>query len=139
MTRLDGVCMKTVYLLSILLTNALSSFVNATTWSCKNEKFESRCDKGSCSVESKVGSFTALGVTFSDEGEMSICVYSGCWEGKGEVLANSPYLVLLGAALPWSNPKSDDKQEVLIGLDIQNKTATVQVLNFVQPLVCEQS
>ena len=131
--------MKKIYLLLILLNTVLSFSVNATTWNCRNEKFESKCDNRSCSVEDEIGSFTPLDVTFSDEGEMSICAYSGCWDGKGKVLANSPYLVLLGTELSWSNSSSDDKQDVLIGLDIQNKIATVQVQSFVQPLVCKQS
>ena len=67
----------------ILIFSVFFGTAYAESWQCRND-LEIRCVEGKCSAETKSG-FTPMSVSFSDNGKMSVCAYSGCWEGTGKV------------------------------------------------------
>ncbi|USD36170.1 hypothetical protein [Ferrimonas sp. SCSIO 43195] len=112
----------------------ISSEVCADSWQCSND-FESRCSSQGCSVAT-TADFTPLSVSLDDRGALSVCAYSGCWQGRGEVLATRPYLVVVGLAIPWSAPGGDHGSDMVLTLNPKTGVAMLQNEVFDQPLVC---
>ncbi len=81
-----------------------------------------------------------MDVRFDDAGSMSVCAYSGCWEGTGTVVQSEHFIVLTGHDLPFSTaPNAEDSQEdIVIVLDRADHVAILKAGSFAQPLLCEQ-
>src|SRR5690606_25156173 len=82
-----------------LLAPLAGGMAQAETWHCRND-VEVQCGAGGCSAAAE-GGFTPMDLAFADDGGLSLCAYSGCWEGSGEVLARAPWLVVGARGLPW--------------------------------------
>lgn len=110
----------------------LPSLAGAAEWRCRNSDMEITCISGKCSPSD---GFTPMDVTFSDKGAMSICAYSGCWEGKGKLLTSGDHLLLSGHKLQWTGtiPETGD---FLIALDKSSGIATINGCGFAMPLAC---
>ncbi len=105
-------------------------------WQCHND-LEISCDAEHCEAAE---SFTPMDVRFDDAGSMSVCAYSGCWEGAGTVVQSENFVVLTGHDLPFSTaPDAEDSQEeIVIALDRADHVAILKAGSFAQPLICEQ-
>lgn len=107
----------------------------AATWRCHNE-VEVSCGADGCSAAAE-GGFTPMDLAFADDGGLSLCAYSGCWEGNGQVLARAPFLVISATQLPWSDPHADDAQrDVLVAFDPADRVALVKAGGWALPLQC---
>lgn len=106
----------------------------AESWQCRND-LEISCADGKCSAETEDG-FTPMSVSFDDSGKMSVCAYTGCWEGKGEVSSNGNFLMLAGQNLKFST--SDMTENIAITLDKNDNVATIKAGGFAQPLICKK-
>lgn len=105
------------------------------SWQCRND-IEIRCDAGKCQAEE---SFTPMSVSFDDAGKMSVCAYSGCWEGKGTVFNSGDFLMLSGQNLKFSTADSADMNEdIAITFDRKDNVALLKAGSFAQPLICEK-
>ena len=69
---------------TILLLTFWATVPQPESWQRRND-LEIRCDAENCTAEEE-GNFTPMSVTVDDAGLMSVCAYSGCWEGKGTVV-----------------------------------------------------
>lgn len=118
----------------ILFISFFNASVEPQTWECRND-LEIRCDGKNC-TSVKEGEFTPMGVSFDDKGTISVCAYSGCWEGTGSVLKSDGFLYLTGKALAFSTAK-DSKQDISITLDTSDNIALLKAGEFSQPLVCK--
>ena len=99
---------------------------------------EVSCGEGRCEAETGDG-FTPMSVSVDDSGEMSVCAYSGCWEGTGEVLRSEEFLILIGLDLPFSTaPDSQSGQDIVIAIDRSDGVATLKAGGFAHPLLCER-
>ena len=72
----------------------------------------------------------------SGDGDVSICAYSACYEGKGVVLKNSHHVFFSGFKLSDSNTK--EISDFMVGINIDSNTAVINGSNFAMPLVCEE-
>ena len=81
-----------------------------------------------------------MDVTFDDAGMMSVCAYTGCWEGTGTVTRSGPFVIVAGDALPFSTAPDDTESRaaIVIALDQTDQVATLKAGAFAQPLRCEQ-
>ncbi|WNO09408.1 hypothetical protein [Teredinibacter sp. KSP-S5-2] len=122
-------------LLFVLLLSA-SCVTHAEQWDCVND-FESRCSEDSCRVFEK-DNFTPLSVSFSDAGNVDVCAYSGCWQGKGEVLSSEPFLVIVGVGLTWNNPAIDNKENLLLSFNPKTHVAMLNISSFYLPVICNK-
>ncbi len=104
-------------------------------WVCQND-YEAHCSTEGCAIY-QGDDFTSASVLLSSEGELEICLYSGCWQGQSEVLADSPYLVLQGKHLQWNNPYTSNQQQALLSLERATNLATLQVAGFQLALLCK--
>ncbi|QSX35294.1 hypothetical protein JYB87_08925 [Shewanella avicenniae] len=123
----------------VSLALSVSFLTQATSWQCHND-IEVTCHAAGCNaVMDSNEQFTPADVSFNDEGNTQICMYSGCWAGKSQILTLSPYLVLLGETLTWNNPADVQQISALISLERASNIAIVQVAGFHEPLICQST
>lgn len=105
-------------------------------WQCHND-VEIQCTQSACDVQA-AESTTPLSVTFDNAGEMAVCAYSGCWEGRGDVASKPPFLLLVGTQLQFSSAPQDAAaaQNIAIVLDPTDDVATLKAGAFALPLRC---
>lgn len=110
----------------------------AERWLCRND-LEIRCNAENCEVDEENG-YTPMSVNFDDSGFMSVCAYSGCWEGTGTVIKSEDFVILTGHDLAFStSPDSAETNEsIVIVLDRSDHVAILKAGAFSHPLLCEQ-
>ena len=69
-------------------------------WNCRNQ-VEVWCAADGCAA-SRPEEFTPMDIWASDDGEISVCAYTGCWEGKAAVGRVNGRLVWAGDDLAFS-------------------------------------
>jgi hypothetical protein len=121
-------------ILIILFMSVFSSPASSEMWQCTNKQ-EIRCSGENCKVE-KEGEFTPMSVFFDKKGKMSVCAYTGCWEGTGNVMTSINFVYLTGKSLPFSTAP-DSKQNISITLDTSDNIALLKAGEFSHPLVCK--
>ena len=104
-------------------------------WQCRND-LEISCDAEHCEA---ADSFTPMSVTVDDAGSMSVCVYTGCWEGTGTVAQSARFVVLTGHDLPFSTAAeaAGTQADIVIAIDKADDVAILKAGSFAQPLRCE--
>lgn len=118
-------------LLLFLLTFILSSGL-ATEWNCRNQDLEISCHSGHCQVSD---SFTPLDVILNDlSGELSVGMYSGIWEGRGEIIRQKDYLFITAKTMKFST--SDEYKDFVMILDNKDHVALFKGAGFAMPMSC---
>ena len=110
----------------------LTTQASAATWKCSNPDLEIRCLDGSCAVAE---SFTPLAITLAANQQLSVCAYSGCWQGPSEVQQAGNYTVVVGSELEWlghTGPAAD----FIVVLDSLDQTGFIKGAGFSMPLNC---
>jgi len=120
---------KTCLGIGFILIPALAS---ATTWVCHNKDMEITCTPEKCTSS---GGFTPMNISFSDHGSMTICAYSGCWEGKGTVLISGNHILISGHKLDWRGA-THGSDDFMVALDESTGIAVVNGDGFAMPLIC---
>ena len=116
---------------ALLLFN--TSNVIAEAWHCRNSDVEISCHKAKCEVSD---SFTPLDVYFDRQGNMSVGMYSGVWEGQGKMTNMPGYLLVMGKDLVFS-ASPDSKENFLVVLDVRDNVAVFKGADYAMPMVCE--
>lgn len=118
-------------------TETVSSEMTPTEqWDCRND-IEINCGEGACQAGD---SFTPMDVRVDDAGAMSVCAYTGCWEGTGTVFKSENFVVVTGHDLPFSSaPDASGGQDIVIALDTSDLVAVLKAGSFAHPLLCEKS
>lgn len=81
-----------------------------------------------------------MAVSVSLAGEMSVCAYSGCWEGQAaSILMSGEYLTFHATDLKWSQSPTDAGIACAATIDRQSRTGTIMVDNFAHPMTCERA
>lgn len=126
---------KIKLMLSLILGLSLfGAVVQAETWECRND-VEISCADGKCEAKTK-SDFTPMSVSFDRTGMMSVCAYSGCWEGTGKVSDTENFMMLTGNDLKFST-SADMTESIAITLDKRDYVALIKVGAFAQPLICD--
>lgn len=124
-------CAAAFWLVAILF----SPMVQGAEWSCSNPDIEVRCTEGRCSGSSG-DQFTPLSVSFDEQGHLSVCAYSGCWEGAGAVQYVDHWLMINAEQLPFY-PLGDSYGDISLLFDPEERLAFVRTDLFAQPLYCQ--
>ena len=108
------------------------------SWHCRND-LEIRCGEGVCTAEADDG-FTPMSVSIDASGGLSVCAYSGCWEGSGEVKRDGSFLVVTGRDLAFSTAPgvASAREDVLVAVDLTDSVAILKAGEFAHPLSCER-
>ncbi|KFN48697.1 hypothetical protein [Arenimonas composti] len=106
------------------------------SWHCRND-LEIRCGGGSCAVAGE-GESTPLSVAFADDGAISVCAYTGCWDGRGRADGDDRYLTVSARGLPFSTAPEDAPRpaDVAVLLDRETSVALLHADGFALPLHC---
>ena len=123
--------MKLGLILILSIFSVTSAF--GQSWQCRND-LEIRCNGKKCQVQ-KADGWTPMSVSFDDSGKMSVCAYSGCWEGIGAVTFDANFLMLSGKNLKFST--SNMTENIAITLDKNDNVAMLKAGGFAQPLICK--
>lgn len=133
--RISGLALA-IALPLVLLGCATNPASRSETWKCRND-LEVRCADGACEAESE-GGFTPMDVHVDDSGAMSICAYSGCWAGSGEVLRGERFLVWIGHGLRFSTSREPESgADILVAIDREDGVGTLKAGEFAHPLLCD--
>lgn len=114
----------------ILITTPL---IAATDWNCRNNDFEISCSSKKCKIAT---SFTPMHVSFDLKGNMSVCAYSGCWEGVGKVTHAVNYTIIAGHNLKFST-SGNNQGDFLIAIDTNDKVAVIKGFGYAMPMTCK--
>ncbi len=95
---------------------------------------EVSCETGKCKASD---GFTPLDVYFGADGDISIGMYTGVWEGKGKSINEDNYLIVIGRGLVFST-STDMKADFIITLDKKDKIAFIKGYGYAMPMACEK-
>lgn len=128
------------YIVSLCIVASLAGCTSrplpALEWSCRNNDAEISCHEGNCVVTAP-SEFTPMELTFSTDGKLSLCAYSGCWSGKTDkMLTAGNYFSVIGLALPWSGT-AVSPADISVTINMKTNTATIQTSDYAQPMTCE--
>jgi hypothetical protein len=120
-------------LLSITLT-LLSAPIFASSWNCSNKDLEIHCSPDKCEV---ADGFTPMSISLNTDGTLSICAYSGCWEGNGMVMKFGNHVLVSGKHLQWTgtNPGTAD---FMVAVDTSDNVGFIKGEGFAMPTICTQ-
>lgn len=117
---------------AVILGAASPQSARADTQTCRNSDLEIVCLDGRCEVNE---GFTPLSVKL-EGARLSVCAYSGCWEGEAERVEDDRSLYMVSHAMKWSG--ADPGEDVSFQLAL-SKVTGIAVLNgasFALPLQC---
>ena len=122
-----------VYLIAGTNVYSATAPVEPAGWNCRNTDLEVSCSGAKCEVAEQ---HTPMDVYVSSS-EMSICAYSGCWEGTPSATLNSgSFLTFTGMALPFST-NSDSFANVSVTINGKSKVGMILVEGmFASPALC---
>ena len=122
-----------------LLTGCTSQPTPAGSWACRNENTEISCGGKTCTV-SLPGDFTPMSLSADTQGNLSLCAYSGCWEGKAStVTIADDYFTASGTELIWSGTTggaTSGAGRMSVTIDMNTGTATLLAENYAHPMIC---
>ena len=110
----------------------------AAVWRCRND-LEVSCAHGNCEAETG-DAFTPMSVRADEAGAISVCAYSGCWEGQAQAIESGDFLILAGHDLEFSTSADSrfGRANVVLAIDRSDGVGTLKVSEFAQPVLCER-
>jgi len=125
-----------------LLAGCTSKPTPAGNWTCRNESTEISCDGKTCTV-SLPGDFTPMSLRVDTQGNLSLCAYSGCWEGKAsKTTIADDYFTASGTGLKRSGTTggaTDSTGRLSVTIDMNTGTAILLAENYAHPMTCKTS
>ncbi len=113
----------------------LAAAAPAAAWDCRNGDLEIACDAQGCNASE---SFTPMSISLGEKGEMTVCAYSGCWQGRAnQIVQSDDYLILAASALRW-NGQSGNDAAIAVLLDKHTGIAILNGAGFAHPLTCSR-
>jgi len=106
-------------------------------WSCR-ATHDIQCSEGDCEIAEDQG-IVPIDSYFDASGKVSMCVYSGCWEGDGQIQTSKQFHSVRGENLPWSSPDIDDYMDVFVSVDVGRGVGVALAGPFAVPMICENS
>lgn len=123
-------------LICVSLISCTSQPTPAMEWSCRNNFAEIACQGQDCTV-ALPGDYTPMELTFDSSGEINLCAYSGCWEGKAEKISTTGnYFSVIALELPW-NGTGGGASDISATINMETAIATIITSDFAHPMSCK--
>ena len=125
--------------LSIIIVVAiLATTAQAKSWNCRND-LEISCGSQGCEAQIKEG-FTPMDIYIEESGSMTVCAYTGCWEGVGKFFKSGNFVVITGHHLKFSTaPHSKNMNEnIVVVIDMHDNIGIIKAGAFAHPLICKK-
>ncbi len=113
----------------------IKSATSRRTWTCSNP-YEAQCDSDGCAVASSTA-FTPMEVHIQSNGNLSVCAYSGCWEGTSERNSDGDFMIVRAQQMSFSTIPEQPPTDAVLALDIRDHVATIKIASFAHALLCE--
>jgi len=121
-----------------LLTGCTSQPTPAGSWTCRNTAAEISCQNDTCDV-ALPGDFTPMSLSADTQGNLSLCAYSGCWEGKASKTAIvDDYFTASSEGLIWSGTTGGTGR-MSVTIDMKTGITTLLAENYAHPMICKAS
>lgn len=121
----------------IIFLTIFAVMAQAESWNCRND-LEITCDSEKCEAEIKDG-FTPMAVSVdNNSGSMSVCAYTGCWEGIGKVFNSENFTIITGHNLKFSSAQDSEGIDIVIVIDRHDNIGIIKAGAFAQPLICNK-
>lgn len=122
--------------LAVAALAAAGGPARATDFNCRNLEAEISCANGACTVTVPGGSdgFTPMGLTRRGA-TLSICAYSGCWEGRISLRRTRGVIEMLFATV--TNPQGHGgPTELAVIYNRETNSAQANFLGFANAMGC---
>jgi len=120
----------------IIFLTILTAMAQADSWNCRND-LEITCDSKKCEAQIEDG-FTPMDVSVdNNSGSMSVCAYTGCWEGIGKVLKSENFTIITAHHLKFSTAQDSEGIDIVIVIDRHDNIGIIKAGAFAQPLICK--
>ncbi len=114
---------------------ASPSEIPPDAWSCSND-IEVWCTVDSCAAKS-ADETTPMAIAARRTGEISVCAYTGCWEGEAEVTDNQGRISWAANGLAFSsNPQGGFTADVSLFIIEKDGVGFVRVGGIASPVLC---
>lgn len=131
-----------IMLVFAALLSASKSEVPPDQWSCAND-IEVWCTVDSCDAKAR-DETTPMSITArinaAGEGDVTVCAYTGCWEGPAAVARNKGRISWAANALPFSTqPDGGFEADVTLLIIEKDGVGFVRAGGIASPLLCQHT
>lgn len=105
----------------------------ARDFECRNTAAETRCAEGACDVETQA--FTPMQLSRKGS-RITLCAYSGCWEGPILMRRTRGAITLLFAEVRGNVPGAGTPEPLAVIHDAGNRTAQMRWGGFANAMGC---
>jgi hypothetical protein len=124
-------------IIAALMFRASRAEVPAESWNCRNQ-IEVWCAADGCAATPPDES-TPMDIWASADGAISVCAYSGCWEGKAEASAAAGRLLWIGDNLPFVSAIDGAKGDVTLLILAGDGVGFVRAGGLATPVLCRRA
>lgn len=103
------------------------------SWNCRNQ-IEVWCAADGCRV-TPADAFTPLDIWASEDGDLSVCAYSGCWSGRASPSRRAGRLTWSSDELPHSSTDGAAEEVTLLIL-AKDGVGFVRARGLATPVLC---
>ena len=122
-------------LLFAALLTASKSEIPPDIWDCAND-VEVWCTVDGCAAQPE-GEMTPMSITASRDGAFSVCAYTGCWEGKADLINQAGRLLWSGDKAPFSTkPEGGFEADITLLIIEKEGVGFVRAGGIASPLLC---
>ena len=117
------------------LVSSSKSEVPPDVWDCAND-VEVWCTVDSCAAQPE-GAMTPMSITAKRDGSFSVCAYTGCWEGKTDLVEARGRLLWAADGAPFSTkPEGGFEADVTLMIIEKEGVGFVRAGGLASPLLC---
>ncbi len=116
------------------MLGASKSEVPLESWNCRNQ-IEVWCAADGC-ASTPPDEFTPMDIWASADGDLSVCAYSGCWEGKAAMTSSGGRLLWSADALPFVSAIDGAAGDVTLLVLARDGVGFVRAGGLATPVLC---
>lgn len=122
----------------LALLTASTASVPPDRWSCANN-IEVWCEAGDCSTK-PADETTPMSISAYRDGAISVCAYTGCWEGKATVAEKDGRILWTGDNFAFSTqPDGAFKADITLLIVEKDGAGFIRAGAIATPLFCERA
>ena len=103
-------------------------------WSCRNQ-VEVWCAVDGCTAMAE-GETTPMAIDARSDGAISVCAYTGCWEGQAETATVNGRYLWVADALPFSTSESGFSADITLLVSESDGVGFVRAGGIASPVMC---
>lgn len=126
-----------IELAAALMLGASKAEVPPESWNCRNQ-IEVWCAADGCAA-TPPDEFTPMDIWATQTGALSVCAYSGCWEGKATASAAGGRLLWSGDALPFQSSVEGAVGDVTLLILAADGVGFIRAGGIATPLLCARA